>query len=295
MTDRCSAVSAALGEPLLGTASTVRDWLLLEWPGPWGPEALASTRLPAKVRGPLRERAEALGVRIVLIRRVGRPAPDPRRRRAYVVHTGPGAPWAERRDVAHPDELMELDLEALSAGTPPRFGPAHPDPVYLVCAHGRRDPCCAERGRPLAGALAATRPESVWESSHIGGDRFAGNLVCFPHGLYFGRVEPAEAAVIADAYERGEVAPSGYRGRSCYGFAVQVAEAELRRREGISGVDALRLAGVTRTGAVVESAFDLEDGRRATVRVRVGRSDARRLTCHAEREEAPRTFSVEPG
>ena len=27
---------------------------------------------------------------------------------------------------------------------------------------------------------------------HVGGDRFAGNLVCLPEGLYFGRVGPEE-------------------------------------------------------------------------------------------------------
>ena len=33
----------------------------------------------------------------------------------------------------------------------------------------------------------------MWQSSHIGGDRFAGNVVFLPEGLYYGRVEPAEA------------------------------------------------------------------------------------------------------
>jgi hypothetical protein len=290
--ERCSAISRAAGESLVGTASTVRSWLLLDWPGPWGSDALRSPRLPQAVRGPLRERANETGVRVVLIRRVGRPTGEPGRV-AFLIHTGPERAWAERAELNDAADLLEADLEALAAGTPPGFGAPHLQPVYVVCTHGRRDPCCAERGRPLAAALAGARPGAVWESSHIGGDRFAGNVVSFPHGLYHGWVEPPEGAEVAEAYERGEVRLDGYRGRSCYGFAVQVAEAHVRQREGIVGVDALRLTGVTRSGPHVEARFALEDGREVGVTVRVGRADPRPLTCHSEHPGRPRTFTVE--
>ena len=41
----CASLSRALGEPLLGTASRVRGWVLLEQPGPWGREAVLQSRL----------------------------------------------------------------------------------------------------------------------------------------------------------------------------------------------------------------------------------------------------------
>src|SRR5207249_4701681 len=91
-------------------------------------------------------------------------------------------------------------------------------------------------------ALAASHGELVWESSHIGGDRFAGNLVCLPHGLYFGRVGPAEAAEVADAYLAGRIDLGHYRGRSCYDMLVQAAEDAVRRRWGLTGVDDLVLS-----------------------------------------------------
>jgi hypothetical protein len=291
LTERCSAISLALDEPLEGTASTIRSWILLEAPGPWGADALTSSRLPEAVRGPLRERAAAAGVRVLLIRRVGRSAAGVRR--AYVVHTGPGRPWAERAELGDPEDLLTIDLEGLALGRRPGFGAPETGPIHVVCTHGRRDPCCAERGRPLAAALAADRPETVWESSHIGGDRFAGNLVCFPHGLYFGRVDPAEAAGIASAYERGTVALGRYRGRSCYGFAVQAAEAHLREHGAVTGVDAITLAGVSRSGARVEARFGVEGRGTVLVRVRVGRGEPRPLTCHALDPAPPRTFTVE--
>ena len=49
--DRCSLRSLAAGEPLAGTASTIRHWLLIEHPGPWGRDGLLDARLPAGLGG----------------------------------------------------------------------------------------------------------------------------------------------------------------------------------------------------------------------------------------------------
>src|SRR3712207_8624946 len=40
---------------------------------------------------------------------------------------------------------------------------------------------------------------------------FAGNLVCFPHGMYFGRVSPGEGRHIASEYEAGRIVLARYR------------------------------------------------------------------------------------
>ena len=68
MTVRCSVASEQRGEPLAGTASTVRHFLLLEDPGPWGPEILRSQRLPGPVREALGQGHREVGVRPLLIR-----------------------------------------------------------------------------------------------------------------------------------------------------------------------------------------------------------------------------------
>ena len=39
----------------------------------------------------------------------------------------------------------------------------------------------------------------VWQSSHVGGDRFAGNLVVLDDGVYYGRVEPSDAWPVVEA------------------------------------------------------------------------------------------------
>ena len=68
---RCSTASAALDEPMAGTASTVASWLLLEHAGPWGVDAFVDARLPDGFGRELLERCAAARVRPLLIRRVG--------------------------------------------------------------------------------------------------------------------------------------------------------------------------------------------------------------------------------
>nr|WP_141857005.1 sucrase ferredoxin [Kribbella jejuensis] len=98
------------------------------------------------------------------------------------------------------------------------------EPVYLVCRHGRHDACCAVWGRPVAGALASVYPERTWECSHIGGDRFAANVVVLPHSLFYGHVSPARALEVARRYDEREVVPELLRGSGAFVPPVQAAQ-----------------------------------------------------------------------
>ena len=44
---------------------------------------------------------------------------------------------------------------------------------------------------------------------HVGGHRFAANLVLLPHGLYYGPVAGASAEAAITAYERARSHPTG--------------------------------------------------------------------------------------
>jgi hypothetical protein len=96
----------------------------------------------------------------------------------------------------------------------PSFGVVWDDPLYLACTHGKRNVCCARLGGLLAQALAARHPGPVWETTHVGGHRFAANLVLLPHGLYYGPVTVVLAAAAIDAYQRRSVVVDRYRGRA---------------------------------------------------------------------------------
>jgi hypothetical protein len=291
---RCSAISSSHGEGLCGTASIVRSWLLVEQPGPWGSEALVQSDLPSEVAGPLAEESRRHGFRVLLLRRPDRPdRASGAGRHCFVAHSSRHRTWIEHRLVDDPAELLGVDFARLRAGDPTGFGAPHDAPLFLVCTNGRHDPCCAQLGRPVARALADER-RSVWECSHVGGDRFAGNLVCLPHGLYFGRLGPSEATSVVDAYERGRIAVDFYRGRAGDPFVVQAADCLLRAETGLRRLDDVE--PVWRRQAddgIVDVAFDARDGRRFEVRIAVRPAeDGRSLTCAARSAEHPPQYSL---
>jgi hypothetical protein len=214
-------------EPALASAPEAsRAWLLIEDPGPW-PHEPVETRLPEPL-GALASAADQLGIRVQMIRRPGRrTGPD---RGIYAGWTAGAEPWLRRGSLA--DDLDGLDLEKLAAGSAPGFGTEVTEPVFLVCTHAQRNACCARFGGPLATQLAARYPGQVFQTTHVGGHRFAANLVILPHGLYYGPVGLDLAVSAIGAYQRGAVAPARYRGRAGQPKATQEAEHALLERAG---------------------------------------------------------------
>ncbi len=274
------------------TASIVRNWLLVEHPGAWGPVALRESGLPTHVADGLAALASEHALRVLLVRRPVRPTDGSRQ--CFVAHTGRNRRWIEERVVSDLDELLDVDFSPMRDGGPVGFGALRQDPLYLVCTNGRHDQCCANLGRPVARALHARADGKVWESSHYGGDRFAGNLVCLPHGLYFGRLSPADAERVVDSYEQGVVELNHYRGRAGEPFAAQAAEHFLRRDEGVAGVDELLVTGYRRRAeGIVDVRFDGPGGRSYDVRVRVSEApEARPLSCGAGTEGRPPAYAL---
>jgi hypothetical protein len=120
--------------------------------------------------------------------------------------------------------------------------------MYAVCTHGRHDKCCSKFGLPVFCALREQAGTRVWECSHVGGDRFAGNVVVFPYGIFYGRVTPDQCAEIVRRSEAKEVWLPGYRGRSCYPRVVQVAEYFARRESGLLHIDEFQPLRTERLG-----------------------------------------------
>jgi hypothetical protein len=209
----------------------------VEYRGLWSHDALAGSGLSDQVKARLRELAnERPRTRVLLIRR-----PNRRHHESFAVYVADSREGNERLarlDVGKHEELRELDP----------FEAAQPvgDPLFLVCTHGKHDRCCARYGRPLWDAVSEQLDEaSAWQCTHIGGDRFAGNLVALPHGIYYGRVDRDDVADVLDHHLSGQLALEHYRGRSCWSFAVQAAERRIRAEEGLTSFFDLTLERVT--------------------------------------------------
>ena len=263
----------------------MRAFLLLENPGPWGENALRDARLPDGLGDELTARASAARVRVLLIRRPGRRAPS-EGIRVFAAFAHHETPWLETTLLDDVHQVHDLDVEAIGAGRSPGLTP-HADPVFAACTHGRHDTCCAERGRPVAAALARAHPEQSWEVSHIGGDRFAANALVLPHGLYYGRLDPDRAVHVAGEHLGGRLVLDLLRGRSGLAVPLQAAEIALRRHLDEPRLDAVRLLGRTTDDDVHAVSLAAADGRRYVVRVRSTRSaEVHRLTCSATRDNA---------
>lgn len=287
---RCSVRSEAIDEPLAGTASRVRRYLLLEAPGPWGVEVLRDSRLPLDLKRELRRRSRASGVRVLLIRRYGRAVPGGRPQ-VFVADTDPARPYLATCLLTDHREVLDLAIWTPGVVRDPGLS-EHREPVFLVCTHGRHDACCAERGRPVAHALSTAYPDQTWESSHLGGDRFAGNLLCLPHGITYGRVPPEGVVSIASRYALGRLDLDHLRGRSSYPFPVQAAEWHLRRRLAATRIDDVVLRDYRSGSGDMKAVFEVRGGAAWSVHIGISHAAPQLLTCRATQALAPPRYEL---
>jgi hypothetical protein len=266
---RCSALAEELDEPMIGSVDQRVRWLLVEDRSAWGSHAVDD------VLGPeFAQAAKARALRALLIRRrEGDPAADVVRR-AILVDT-----VTREMAVRTIGASSELTIDELVDAPVADFGAPLADPIFLVCTNGKRDACCALRGRSLVTALAADHAERVWECTHLGGHRFSGNLVCLPDGLVYGRVTAAVGPRLVDDFLDGRVDPAFLRGRSAWPPPAQVAEGALRVSLGSDGIADVSLLSIE------------ADADRASVTLATSDGTAHRLDLAAERLGPPRHTS----
>jgi hypothetical protein len=271
---------------MVATASRYRSWLLVEQPGPWGHEALVQSDLPLDVGTRLRALGRRLGIRVLLIKRR---EPAREGRRCFLIYSGARERRIRSAQVEDPAALLDLDLPAWAERRFEGVGEPFDGPLFLVCTHGKHDPCCARRGGPLYRALSDL--PNAWECTHIGGDRFAGNLVCFPHGLYFGRVGAEDGPRVAHAYAEGQIELDLYRGHAAFSPPVQAADHLVRTRHDLRGVDDLMLAAHEDYGLSHRIEFD-HAGSRHVVELEAGELAPQLLTCKSMTPHPIRRFTA---
>jgi hypothetical protein len=272
--ERCALRAQLRGDPMLGTAFPASRLLLVEQPGPWGERGLRDSRFGADA-GPLLDRAAGMGVRVQAIRRPGRTPRDAPR------HWMLADTRADRESLRHGTyreaaELLDLPFDGSA-------GDADDQPVFLVCAHSKHDTCCALRGRPVAAALHELRPGRVWETSHVGGDRFAANVLVLPSGLLYGRVLPFAAAEFIAAAAADEGVGALLRGRIGLAPAAQAALAFAHEHLALRHRRDLRVEGTSPVEDGVSVVRLIGPHGPLAVTVQVERVAAAALTCHNPR------------
>jgi (2Fe-2S) ferredoxin len=76
----------------------------------------------------------------------------------------------------------------------------------FVCVHMARDERCGNCGPPLLAAIAAAIAArglddvTVRATSHVGGHKYAGNVIVYPEGVWYGYVRPEDAGRLVDEH-----------------------------------------------------------------------------------------------
>jgi hypothetical protein len=279
---------------MAGSAPQARGWLLLEHPGPWPVDAVAGSGIEPAVLQTLGNAAAAAGARILLVRRPGRPERDAPR--SWILtrpnRTTVSGPWREDADLHAAAAALEGPPAA--AGRPVGVG----DALLLVCAHGVHDACCAIRGRPVAAALAEHFPGQVWECSHVGGDRFAPNVVVLPDGFYYGNLDPDSAVRTVRQHLSGAVDGTALRGMANVPPPVQAAAVAAYERLRPLAPGAVSAEQVDQVGphdghgSETTVVLRVADVGRVRVEVLAVRRPVAQLTCRAPRETPATEYQV---
>ncbi len=235
--------SLVAGEPLTATTSRASIWILLEYNDTWGAKALEESNLPERVKHLLMTLSASLPqARFQFIKQGG----NNQGIRFYVAKAHPINPLLFRFRLESYEDLLDMDVAAIASARSDQT--LSEDRLFLVCTNGKRDVCCAKNGLPLYNALSSIAGRDVWQTTHLGGHRFAGTMVCLPHGICYGRVHPEDAPSVVHAYRSSDLLLDYYRGCAAYDAPAQAAEAFLRRQTSECAIDAFRLRDVQPDG-----------------------------------------------
>lgn len=236
----CSALSVQINEQLFGTAPLTRVWIMVEYPFPYGEKALEESNIPNAVKTYLTDLQKKVpATRVLLIRQE-----NSKTSTGISVFVGLSSiqqPLLYEYHFKNYEDLINLDLASIASGEIVLPENLRKERLFLTCTNGRRDPCCAQWGNQVYLQMASLAGDSVWQTSHVGGHRFAANVICLPHGIYNGRVRPGLAASLINDYRHNRLTPQNYRGRAHYSPEVQVAEYYLLAQTGILDIDTFQL------------------------------------------------------
>lgn len=213
----CSTNSRLNQEPWLGSASPAQVWIALSHPKPWGANALSSIDIGDQNRKHLTSifslypdsRIQIItqnnSSEIVLFFAVA----FEHDQRLY------------RIPLSNYDSIRDLQWQDIIDNKPAYQKYSSHTPVYLICTNDQHDPCCGKWGQQLFDQNSNTK--NLWQCSHLGGDRFAANVVSLPTGSYYRQIDEQALKAIIEAEKQNTIYIDRFAGRSCYDRITQVA------------------------------------------------------------------------
>ena len=228
----CYENSLNANEEMYGTAPRVDVWFLLEYRGHWTGKAFNDSKIPKAVKSFLNKQLKAIpNSRLQLIKKHKN---SDKHLKFYLALSNETKPRLYEFNLIDYEDLLFLKIKKILKSK--KY--LSDEKIFIVCTNGEHDTCCGKFGMPVYLDIEAGKDgPHTWETTHLGGHRFAGTFVCLPHGLYYGRIRVGEAAEkIMEDYRCGQINLRSLRGRTCYDKDVQAAEYFLRRETGNTGL-----------------------------------------------------------
>lgn len=236
----CSLDSLEANEEMYGTASTVETWFVLEYKGRWSGDAFRDSKIPEAVKTAINRYIEGIpNSRIQLVKKEKRGGDGIK---LFIAHSREKVPVLSEITLGGYEDLLDENIDVIIKDRSSEIK----EPIFLICTNGEHDKCCGKFGMPVyKEVIEGVHCQRTWQTTHIGGHRFASTFVCLPHGLYYGRVREGKTAEeIFGEYKNGRIELGSYRGRSCYSAPAQAAEYFLRNETGVREITAFYLQGM---------------------------------------------------
>lgn len=298
--EACSERSRRRDEGMFGSVGQQDGVLLIEYPWPFGESWAGCDRLPEAFRERIltyrrasRETGVGLRLAVSLLKQQSRLS---RNGIAFLIAVPDesDAVLYEFRLNSY-DELITFDIPGVVSRAPAYDRHRRGEPLFIACTHGKRDPCCAKYGLRAYRALVDHVGDLAWQATHVGGCRFAGNVVCFPHGIYYGHVEPDEIGTTVQEFRAHRLYLDKYRGRLSLSVEADVAEYFLRLHTGVRELAQFRLLDVQHETAQRWCARFVSCTNGAIHRLHVSQTLAHYadyLSCRTAEQRSPRQYHL---
>lgn len=225
----CTLMSKEAKEPLAGTAPFAKHFIFITWPKKfWQYEALESKGgFPEGLKNWMKINSEINGK--ISIRLISTPGLSHSKVQIFIY------PGKFKYTNILPGEINTVLESYFQNGVSEAFSPTKiTEDQIFVCTHGRHDKCCAKFGKELVDELRyyimnQKIPIQIWDSSHLGGHRFAPTCIDFPDGHAYGRISTSEVPTFLAKRKANQIYVPAYRGSVFLSGLEQVAEAYAKR------------------------------------------------------------------
>jgi len=228
----CSEISLNSKEQLFGTSPRVHFWILIEYSLKWEEYVLKSINISQSVKSKISELLQSNDYsRLQWIKKNKK---GDNNICFYLVESTESNKIVYKKTLNRYEDILGLNSDNIAT-----HSCRSETPLILVCTHDSYDACCGKLGNHLYEEICDESIFDVWKTTHLGGHRFAPNILFLPDGIYYGRVNKSNFDILKSGFISNRMTFENLRGRSYYDKYSQAADYYLRLYTGISDINSL--------------------------------------------------------